>query len=62
MEKQKSLLNLSQEYDEDFKLCDLPNTNLKKYTTKNSKNTKFKEDYFAFYDDIKSPSLKKQDW
>ena len=30
--------------------------------TDNQKLLNFKEDYFAYYDDVKDKSLKKQDW
>lgn len=56
-------LKIIQEYDEDFKLCDYTPDELEELinTYKNS-NEKFKDKYFSFYNDIKSSSLKKQDW
>lgn len=49
--------------DEDFKLSDYTVSELETmFNTKKNTKKKFKDDYFAFYDDIKSSSLKKQDW
>ena len=59
-----SFAKLVQGYDEDFKLCDFTPEELEKVLNRQSKsqNKKFKDDYFSFYNDVKSSSLKKQDW
>lgn len=59
-----SFVKLVQGYDEEFKLCDFPPEELTQILNRKQKqkNQKFKDDYFAFYDDVKSSSLKKQDW
>lgn len=50
------------ENEEDFKMCDLTSTDIDRLT-KNKNNEKFKEEYFSFYDDIKSHTKKEpQDW
>lgn len=63
--KQKpiSFAKLVQGYDEDFKLCDFTPQELAIILNRQNKsNQKFKDDYFSFYNDVKSSSLKKQDW
>lgn len=59
-----SFVKLVQGYDEEFKLCDFSPEELAQILNRKQKgkNQKFKDDYFAFYDDVKSSSLKKQDW
>lgn len=59
-----SFVKLVQGYDEEFKLCDFSPEELTQILNRKQigKNQKFKDDYFAFYDDVKSSSLKKQDW
>lgn len=59
-----SFAKLVQGYDEDFKLCDFTPEELEVVLNRQNKtkNEKFKNDYFAFYNDVKSSSLKKQDW
>ncbi len=49
--------------DEEFKLNEYTVQELEEMfnVKKNSKKI-FKEKYFEFYDDVKSSSLKKQDW
>ena len=49
--------------DKDFKLSDYTVEELETMfgVKKNNKQT-FKDKYFEYYDDIKSSSLKKQDW
>lgn len=56
-------LKIIERYDEDFKMCDYTPDELEELINafKNS-NEKFKDEYFAFYDDVKSSSRKKQDW
>lgn len=62
MDKNKILKQMDL-YDEDFKLYDYTPDELELMLNP-KKNTKitFKEQYFSFYDDVKSSSLKKQDW
>lgn len=49
--------------DEDFKLSDLDNDDLQEIFNLNTQNQEmFKEKYFEFYDDVKSPSKKHEDW
>ena len=56
-------IKIIEKYDEEFKMCDYTPDELYELINqfKNS-NEKFKDKYFAFYDDVKSPSRKKQDW
>lgn len=56
-------IKIIQEYDEDFKISDYTPEELEEIINayKNS-NQAFKDKYFAFYNDVKSSSLKKQDW
>ena len=56
-------LKIIQEYDEDFKLNDYTPAELEALINSFKNSTqKFKDNYFSFYNDVKSPSLKKQDW
>ena len=70
----KELLKQSANFDEEFKPSDytveeleeiskknLAKTDAKNKKKKNAELQKFKEQYFSYYDDIKSSSLKKQD-
>ena len=59
----ESWIRIIEQYDEDFKLSDYTPEELEEIinSLKNS-NQKFKDGYFAFYDDVKSHTLKKQDW
>lgn len=61
MSEKNKLLNKIQNLDEEFKLCDYSVKELEDLLAI-KKNKKFKEQYFEFYDDVKSSSLKKQDW
>lgn len=56
-------IRIIEQYDEDFKMSDYTPEELEELINifKNT-NQKFKDDYFAFYDDVKSHTLKKQDW
>lgn len=73
----EKFLKIATKFDEEFKPSDFTVEEIENLKTENNykkiaindkkkqKNTqiqKFKENYFAFYDDIKSSSLKKQDW
>lgn len=65
MEKKttKDWLKIIQMYDEDFKLSDYSPEELEELIgVYESANQNFKNKYFAFYNDVKSSSLKKQDW
>ncbi len=56
-------LKLIQMLDEDFKMSDYTTEELSELIARyKSNNQKFKDNYFAFYNDVKSSSLKKQDW
>lgn len=58
-----NLLKYLENFDEDFSLADFTPEELYEFTHKNQKNSqKFKDDYFAKYNDVKSNSLKRQDW
>ena len=49
--------------DEDFKLSDYTVEELETmFGVKKNNKQIFKDKYFEYYDDIKSSSLKKQDW
>lgn len=59
----KSFMKYIQNFDEDFKLSDFTPEELDEILTAYTTATKkFKDNYFSFYDDVKSSSLKKQDW
>lgn len=59
----KKLIKLMNSYDEDFKLSDYSVSDLEEMSgIKKNQNINFKQRYFDFYDDVKSSSLKKQDW
>ena len=61
MDKNKMIKQIT--LDEDFKLSDYSVDELETmFNVKKDTKQKFKNDYFAYYDDIKSSSLKKQDW
>ena len=50
-------------FDEDFKMSDYTPSELEELIAAyENSNQSFKEKYFAFYNDVKSSSLKKQDW
>lgn len=58
-----SFSKLVQNYDEDFKLSDFTTKELMAMLNKNNQPSQsFKDEYFAYYNDVKSSSLKKQDW
>ena len=48
--------------DEDIKYCDYSVEELNALNGEEGNYEKYKEKYFEFYDDVKSSSLKKQDW
>ena len=56
-------LKIIQSYDEDFKLSDYTPDELEQIISAyQTADHKFKDKYFSFYNDVKSSSLKKQDW
>lgn len=61
--ERESWIKIIEQYDEDFKLSDYTLEELDELINcfKTSKQ-QFKDNYFAFYDDVKSHTLKKQDW
>lgn len=59
----KNLLKYLENFDEDFSMSDFTPEELAEISQTNKKNSqKFKDNYFAKYNDVKSPSLKHQDW
>lgn len=61
--KKTSLWEIIEEFDEEFKFSDFTPDELEEYLDGMLKtNEDFKNKYFSFYNDVKSPSLKKQDW
>lgn len=56
-------LKIIQAYDEDFKYSDYTPEEIEEIISAyESSNQNFKDKYFSFYNDVKSSSLKKQDW
>lgn len=61
--KDNKWIKIIQEYDEDFKISDYTPEELEDLiNTYKSSSQNFKDKYFSFYNDVKSSSLKKQDW
>ncbi len=57
------LLKKIAEYDGEVNMSDFSVDELEEMSSsKLSSKEKFKERYFEYYDDIKTPSKKKQDW
>lgn len=63
------LLKFLQTYGEEVALADFTPEQLQEYIDELANQGElpmtpeaFKEKYFAFYDDVKDPTLKKQDW
>jgi len=57
------MMKYLENFDEDFSFSDFTPDELYEIRNKNKKaSQKFKENYFNYYDDVKSMSLKKQDW
>lgn len=57
------LMKYLESFDEDFSLSDFTPNELYEFINKNKKaDKKFKEEYFSKYNDVKSSSLKRQDW
>ena len=59
----KNLFKYLENFDEDFSMSDFTPEELNEIVNVNKKTTqKFKENYFSKYNDVKSSSLKRQDW
>jgi len=58
---ERDLYKLFSEFDGEVNLSDFSVEELSEMLGKNQ-NENYKEKYFSYYDDVKSPSLKKQDW
>ena len=58
---ERDLYKLFSEFDGEVNLSDFSVEALSEMLCKNQ-NENYKEKYFSYYDDVKSPSLKKQDW
>lgn len=57
------LLKYLENFDEDFNIADFSPEELEELLNSTSSDIqKFKENYFKKYDDVKSSSLKRQDW
>lgn len=63
IENIKNLMKYIENFDEDFSLSDFTTEELNELLNANKSDIeKFKENYFSKYNDVKSSSLKKQDW
>lgn len=59
----RSLMSVFEDFEGEVSMSDFTVEELEQLTGYAQKdNTKFKRDYFDYYDDIKSHTLKKQDW
>ena len=58
---QRELMMLFQRYDGEVDTGDFTEDELRELLDCKTEED-FKSKYFGFYDDVKSPSLKKQDW
>ena len=58
---ERDLYKLFSEFDGEVNLSDFSVEELSEMLGKNQ-NENNKEKYYSYYDDVKSPSLKKQDW
>lgn len=59
----KNLFKYLENFDEDFSMSDFTPEELYEISKQNQKEIgKFKSNYFSKYNDVKSPSLKHQDW
>ena len=58
---ERDLYILFSEFDGEVNLSDFSVEELSEMLGKNQ-NENYKEKYFSYYDDVKSPSLKQQDW
>lgn len=58
-----NLMKYIENFDEDFSLSDFTTEELNEIlNTSKTDIEKFKETYFSKYNDVKSSSLKRQDW
>lgn len=58
-----NLMKYIENFDEDFNLSDFTTEELNELLNSSKSDIeKFKETYFSKYNDVKSSSLKKQDW
>lgn len=61
--KRRSVMSVFEDFDGEVSMSDFSVEELEMLTGYDEANTKkFKREYFDFYDDVKSSSLKKQDW
>ena len=60
-ENRLEFIKYLQNFDEDFSMSDYTPDEIYEMIHKND-TQKFKDKYFSKYDDVKSSSLKKQDW
>lgn len=60
---EKDLMRLSEFFDEKVDLSEFTVEEIEQMLNDfKTDKEKFKTKYFEFYDDVKSPSLRKQDW
>lgn len=60
---EKDLMRLSEFFDEKVDLSEFTVEEIEQMLNEfKTDKEKFKTKYFEFYDDVKSPSLRKQDW
>lgn len=59
---ERDLYKLFSEFDGEVDLSDFSVEELEQMLGKDGLKSSYKEKYFSYYDDVKSPSLKKQDW
>lgn len=60
---EKDLMRLFEEYDGEVSMSDFTPAELEEMLGYEQEQAdEIKRKYFEFYDDIKSPSLRKQDW
>lgn len=60
---ENDLMKLSEYFDEGISLSDFTPEEIEEMLNElKSDETKFKEKYFSYYDDVKHSSLKRQDW
>lgn len=60
-ENRLQFIKYLESFDEDFSMSDYTPDEIYEMIHKND-TQKFKDKYFSKYDDVKSSSLKKQDW
>ncbi len=59
---ESDLYKLFSSYDGEADLSDFTPDELKELLQEEKLKSSYKEKYFEYYDDVKSKSLKKQDW